>query len=56
MVHCDDHLKHDGLLTLIRLKWSWKIFLLVISQILGLFLNTLTADDKYSFRNSENLQ
>ena len=30
--------------------------LLVISKILGLFVNTLTADDKYSFRNSENLR
>ena len=34
---------------------SWKMPLLVISKILGLFLNTLPADDKYSFRNSENL-
>ena len=30
--------------------------LLVISEILGLFVNTLTADDKYSCRNSENLR
>ena len=29
--------------------------LLVISEILGLFLNTLTTDEKYSLRNSENL-
>ena len=28
--------------------------LLVISEILELFLNTLTADDKYSLRKSEN--
>ena len=28
--------------------------LLVLSEILGLFVNTLTADDKYSLRNSEN--
>ena len=27
--------------------------LLVIGQILGLFVNTLTTDDKYSLRNSE---
>ena len=27
--------------------------LLVIGQILGLFVNTLTPDDKYSLRNSE---
>ena len=30
--------------------------LLVISKILGLFVNALTADDKYSLRNSEDLQ
>ena len=28
---------------------------LVISEVLALFVNTLTADDKYSLRNSENL-
>ena len=28
----------------------------MISGILGLFVNTLTGDDKYSLRNSENLQ
>ena len=31
------------------------VSLLVISEILGLFLNTLTTDEKYSLRNSENL-
>ena len=30
--------------------------LLVISEILGLFVNILTADDKYFLRNSENLR
>ena len=30
--------------------------LLVTSQMLELFLNTLTADDKYSLHNIENLQ
>ena len=30
--------------------------LLVISEILGLFVNTLTADDKHSCRNSKNLR
>ena len=30
--------------------------LLMISETLGLFLNILIADDKCSFRNSENLQ
>ena len=28
---------------------------LVISEILGLFVNTLTAYDKYSLRNDQNL-
>ena len=31
------------------------MFLLVISEILGLFVNTLTADDKYSLHNTEAL-
>ena len=30
--------------------------LLVISEFLGLFVNTLTADNKSSLRNSENLR
>ena len=34
---------------------SWKMSLLVICEILGLFINTLTADDKYFCQNSENL-
>ena len=34
---------------------SWKISLLVTREILGLFVNTSTADEKYSPRNSENL-
>ena len=37
-------------------KWSWKKYLLVISEILGLFADTLTADHKYSLRDSEHLQ
>ena len=36
-------------------KFSWKMFLLVISEILGLLVNTLTVDNKYSLSNSENL-
>ena len=36
-------------------KLSWYIFLLVISVILGHFVNTLTADDKYFLRNRKNL-
>ena len=30
------------------------MFTLVISEMLGRFLNTLTADEKYSLRNREN--
>ena len=36
-------------------KKSMKMTLLVISEILGLFVSTLNADDKYSLRNSNNL-
>ena len=41
-------------------SWLWwrlrcKMSLLVICEILGLFLNTLFADDKYSLRNGEKL-
>ena len=31
------------------------LYHLVISEILGLFLNTLTVDDKYSLHDSEDL-
>ena len=34
---------------------SWEKSLLVIDKILGLFVNTLTAGDKYSLLSSENL-
>ena len=34
---------------------SWKKSLLVICKILGLFVNTLTADEKYSLLNRDNL-
>ena len=36
-------------------KKSVKMTLLVRSEILGLFVNTLNAGDKYSLRNSKNL-
>ena len=36
-------------------KLSWKMSLLVICEILGLFFNTLIVDDKYFLCNSENL-
>ena len=32
-------------------KLIWKMFLLVIWDILGLFVKILIADDKYPFRN-----
>ena len=32
------------------------MFVLVICEILGLFVNTLTADDKYSLGKGENLR
>ena len=35
--------------------WSWKMSLLVIWKILGLFINTLTADGKYSLFNRDNI-
>ena len=38
-----------------RRQLSWKESLLVIGKILRLFVTTLTADDKYSFPNRENL-
>ena len=36
-------------------KLSWKKCRLVIFEILELFVNTLTTDDKYSSRNTQNL-
>ena len=36
-------------------KLSCEMSLLVIYEILGLFINTMTADYKYFFRNSQNL-
>ena len=34
---------------------SWKIPLIVICKILGLFVNTMTVGDKYSLLNRDNL-
>ena len=36
-------------------KFSWKKSLIVICKILGLFVNPLIADDKYSLLNRNNL-
>ena len=40
----------------IRGKVSWKKSALVLYEILRLFVNTLTADDKYSSKNIQNLR
>ena len=37
------------------MQFSWKKFFLVICKILRVFVNTLTADDKYSILNRDNL-
>ena len=37
------------------MQFSWKKFLLVICKILRVFVKTLTADDKYSVLNRDNL-
>ena len=39
---------------LIRDKSSWKKLLLVTCEMLGLFVNSLTADNKYSRHSREN--
>ena len=36
----------------LRAKLTWKMSLIVISEIVGLFVKTLTADDEYSLRSS----
>ena len=38
------------------IQYSWKMTILVIYKILGLFVNILTADRKYSFFNGKNLE
>ena len=48
------HLFYDNLWSLCA-KLTWKMSLLVICEILGLFVNTLNTDVKYFLRNSENL-
>ena len=35
---------------------TWKISLLLKLEILGVFVNTLTADDKYPVRGCENFK
>ena len=37
-------------------KWSWKMSLSVIYELLGLFVNTFTVNDKNFLCNSENLR
>ena len=55
--HCwNQHCTTDyRLFSSIRGKFSWKKSALVCSEILRLFINTLTADDKYSRKNMQNL-
>ena len=53
-------LKSEGQQLYHKYWWLWrqlsyKKSLLVIRKILGLFVNTLTADDKYSLVNRDNL-
>ena len=40
---------------LLWMEFSWKKSVLVICKNLGLFVNTLIADDKYSLLNKHNL-
>ena len=44
------------ILSSLREKWSYKMSLLMTSEILGIFVNTLTAVEKYSLHNGENLR
>ena len=37
------------------MTFSWKKYFLVIYKIVGLFVNTLAADGKYSLLNIDNL-
>ena len=52
---------HSGRQQLYHIYWSmwrrmsWKMALLALCKILGLFVTTLTADDKYSLLNRDNL-
>ena len=50
MQHCYQLFK------LLSQRLFWEVSLLVICEFLGLFVNTLTADDKYSLRNRQNLR
>ena len=36
-------------------KLNWEIYLFLTSEILDLFVNTLSADDRYSLHNKKNL-
>ena len=45
---------HNSLLLWVKL--IWKMSLLVICEILRAFVNTLTVNGKYPFRNCENLK
>ena len=52
------HLEREHFYHIYWLLWtylSWKMSLLVICKIFGLFLNSLTTDDKYSLLNRDNI-
>ena len=53
--HCWNLFDKTFIISITLRKISWKMSLLVIFEILELFLNIFTVDDKYSFPNSENL-
>ena len=38
------------------MKFSWRMSLLVIHKVLGLFVSTLIANDKYSLLDRDNLR
>ena len=44
-----------NILSSLSAQLIWKTSLLVISQILGLFVNTLTPNEEYFLNNRENL-
>ena len=48
------HLYH--IYSSLHMQLSWKKYLLVICKLLGVFVNILTADDKYSLLNSDNFR
>ena len=50
---CTTALPSYSFITLAKIELE--IIRLTVSEMLGVFVNTLTADDKYSLRNRKNL-